>query len=150
MKCDRDEGLALAAEVVKLIQVAEMQKRVVVESFDLPAIAEVKTIDREIRTAALFEPRVSKPISTIRRLKMIDVACRHKADEIALHHTLASPRVVEQARSEGLQVVVWTVDDREWIERARAAGIKALIAITRALWCSIGGSRITSRMFTCL
>lgn len=128
MKCDRDEGLALAAEVVKLIQVAEMQKRVVVESFDLPAIAEVKTIDREIRTAALFEPRVSKPISTIRRLKMIDVACRHKADEIALHHTLASPRVVERARSEGLQVVVWTVDDREWIARARATGIKALIA----------------------
>jgi glycerophosphoryl diester phosphodiesterase len=128
MKCDPDEGPALAAEVVKLIRRAEMQERVVVESFDLPAIAEVKSIDKEIRTAALFEPRLSKPISTIRPLKMIDVACRHKADEIALHHTLASPRVVERARSEGLEVVVWTVDDREWIARARATGIKALIA----------------------
>lgn len=128
LKCESDEGPALAAEVVKLVRGSKIQQRVVVESFDLPAIAEVKRIEGEIRTAALFEPKLSRPISTIRRLKMIDVARRHEADEIALHHTLASPRVVEKARRDGLEVVVWTVDDREWIGRARAVGIKALIA----------------------
>jgi glycerophosphoryl diester phosphodiesterase len=128
MKCYPDEGTALAAEVVKLVRRAKMQERVVVESFDLPAIAEVKRIDGEIRTAALFQPRLSKPISTIRRLKMIDVACRHEANEIALHHTLVTQRVVEKAKREGLEVVVWTVDDPEWIVRARDLGIKALIA----------------------
>jgi glycerophosphoryl diester phosphodiesterase len=100
---------------------------VVVESFDLSAIAEIKRVDKGIRTAALFEPKLSRPISTIRRLKMIDLARRHGADEIALHYTLAGPRVVDKAKREGLEIVVWTVDDPEWIGRARSMGIKALI-----------------------
>ena len=59
---------------------------------------------------------------------MIDLARRHAADEIALHHTLASAGVIEKAKQQGLEVVVWTVDDPEWISRARSLGVKALIA----------------------
>ena len=128
MKCDAQEGAALAAEVAKLSRASRMSDRIVVESFDLSAIAEVKRLDAGIRTAALFEPRLSRPISTVRRLKMIDLALAVGADEIALHHTLAGPRMVEKAKQAGLEVVVWTVDDPEWILRARALGIKALIA----------------------
>ena len=128
MKCDAEDGPALAAEVVKLSRESRMADRIVVESFDLSGIAEVKRIAPGIRTAALFEPRLSRPISTVRRLKMIDVALAVGADEIALHHTLAGPRVIEKAQRQGLEVVVWTVDDPEWVARARALGIKALIA----------------------
>jgi glycerophosphoryl diester phosphodiesterase len=128
MKYDEAEGAALAAEVVKLSRESRMADRIVVESFDLSAIAEVKRIDAGIRTAALFEPRLSRPISTVRRLKMVDMAFAVRADEIALHHTLASPRVIEKAKRAGLEIVLWTVDDPEWIPRARALGVKALIA----------------------
>ena len=51
MKSDADEGAELAAGVVKCIHEFELANRVVVESFDLPAIAEVKRIDAGIRTA---------------------------------------------------------------------------------------------------
>ncbi len=128
MKCDAEEGPALAAEVVKVSRESRMADRVVVESFDLSAIAAVKRVDAGIRTAALFEPRLTRPISTVRRLKMVDSALAVGADEIALHHTLAGSRVIEKAQREGLQVIVWTVDDPEWIVRARALGVKALIA----------------------
>ena len=128
MKCNAGDVAALAAEVVRLTCESRLADRVVVESFDLSAIAEVKRIDAGIRIAALFEPKLSRPISTVRRLKMVDTALGVGADEIALHHTLASPRVVEKAKHEGLEVVVWTVDNREWIRRAGALGIKALIA----------------------
>ena len=128
MKCESVEGPALAAGVVDLIQETNLHEHVIVESFDLAALAEVKRIDGKVRTAALFEPKLSRPIATIRRLRMIDLARLHGADEIALHHTLASTQVVEEARRAGLEVVVWTVDDREWVERARVTGIKALIA----------------------
>lgn len=128
MKCDADEGAALAAEVVRLTRESRMSERVVVESFDLAALVEVKRIDPGIRAAALFEPKLSRPLSTVRRLKMIDIALGVGADEIALHHTLASPRVIEKAREAGLEIVVWTVDDPEWITRARSLGIKAVIA----------------------
>ena len=60
---------------------------------------------------------------------MIDIALYVGADEIALHHTLAvNRRLTEKAKREGLEIVVWTVDDPRWITRARALGIKALIA----------------------
>lgn len=128
MKCDKHEGRALAQEVVRLTNLAGLQKRVVVESFDLTAITKVKELDPSIRIAALFEPRLSRPFSTVRRLKMIDAALDVGADEIALHHTLASARVVEKARHKGLEVVVWTVADPSWIGIARSLDIKALIA----------------------
>ena len=128
MKCDAGKGATLAAEVVKLAREFRMDDRVVVESFDLSAIAEVKRIDAGIRTAALFEPKVSRPISTVRRLKMVDTALAVGADEIALHHALAGARVIEKAKRAGLEIVVWTVDGPEWIKRARELGVKALIA----------------------
>jgi len=128
IKCDADEGSALASEVVRLSREFQMADRVVVESFDLAAILAVKKVDTEIRTAALFEPKLSRPISTVRRLKMVDAALEVAADEIALHHTLAGPRVIEKATRQGLEIVVWTVDEPGWISKARSLGIKALIA----------------------
>lgn len=131
MKCEAGEvdgGAALASAVVRVTRAAEMADRVVVESFDLEAVAEVKRIDAGIRTAALFEPKLSRPISTLRKLKMVDLARGVGADEIALHHTLAGTRVVEKARQQGLEVVLWTVDDPGWIRRGRSLGVKTLIA----------------------
>jgi glycerophosphoryl diester phosphodiesterase len=128
MKCRSEEGEALAAEVVRQTRKSEMVDRVVVESFDHSAIAAVKRIDSGVRTAALFEPKLTRPISTIRRLKMVDAALAVAADEVALHHTLAAERVVEKARQAGLEVVIWTVDDPTWLKRAPALGIKALIS----------------------
>ncbi len=128
MKCETGDGDKLAEAVVSLTRAAEMTDRVVVESFDLSAIAAVKQCDSGIRTAALFEPKLSQPISTIRRSKMIAAALAAGAEEIALHHTLASDRLVQKSREAGLEVVVWTVDDARWIERARSLEVKALIA----------------------
>jgi glycerophosphoryl diester phosphodiesterase len=105
-----------------------LRERVVVESFALTAIAEVKKCDPRVRTAALFEPSLSKPVSTLRTQSLLKLARQHHADEIALHHTLARTKVLQAAKDEGYEVVVWTVDDLIWIERARANGIKALIS----------------------
>jgi glycerophosphoryl diester phosphodiesterase len=87
MKCDADEGMRLASAVVEQIDAQSMKDLVVVESFDLTAIQEIKRIERSLRTAALFEPKLSKPISTIRGQTIINLARQHGADEIALHHS---------------------------------------------------------------
>lgn len=128
LKCEPHEAVALATEVIQVIHEWEMSMRVVVESFNLTAVAEVKRIDAGVRTAALFEPRFSDPISALRPLRMIKLARECGADEIALHHALANRRLVEKALAEGFEVVIWTVDDPGWIKRANSMGIKALIA----------------------
>jgi glycerophosphoryl diester phosphodiesterase len=128
MKADAGQSDALAAAVARRLRETDILPQVVVECFELSAIKEIKRIYPEIRTAALFEPRLSRPISTLRRLRMIDLALDAGADEIALHHTLASSGVIEKAIASGLETVVWTVDDPKWIARARSLGIKALIS----------------------
>ncbi len=127
MKFDPGDVKGLVERVVAGIHNAQNADRVVVSSFDLSAIALVKKLDPAISTAALFEPKLWHPLSTLRRLKMVDVAVEHGSAEIALHHTLVSSRIVEKAKESGLPVVVWTVDAVKWIGRARRLGIKALI-----------------------
>lgn len=73
--------------------------------------------------------------ATLARTGLIDGAVAELSAEVLgrtgvgswLHHTLASRRLTEQARKSRLEVVVWTVDNPEWIERARSRGVKALI-----------------------
>jgi glycerophosphoryl diester phosphodiesterase len=91
-------------------------ERVIVECFDLNVLRQI-----QLRTAALFEPR----IYTDR--KVVERALEVGATVLALHHRLAKPPLVEKAHSAGLTVVVWTVDDPAWLARARAMRIEALI-----------------------
>ena len=67
MKADAGAGAELAAEVVRIIRQSPVRSRVVVECFDLSLIERVKAIDVSIRTAALFEPRLSKPTTMLPR-----------------------------------------------------------------------------------
>ena len=128
MKCAETQASSLAAAVVRQIGEQKMRDRVVVESFTHSAIDEVKRIDPHVRTAALFEPRLSQPVSTLRANVILDRARQLRADEIALHHTLARTKLIQAAKDEGFEIVVWTVDHAGWIERARDYGIKALIS----------------------
>ncbi|MGH9906525.1 MAG: glycerophosphodiester phosphodiesterase [Pyrinomonadaceae bacterium] len=126
MKSDRSEGSILAAATVRTIRQYSMNERVIVSSFDLSLVKEVKGIDSGIRTSALFEPKTLRSAALVRS-RLVERAGASGADEIALHHTLASRSLIETAHQAQLDVVVWTVDNPKWIERARSLGIKALM-----------------------
>jgi glycerophosphoryl diester phosphodiesterase len=125
MKCGSKDRAALATEVAKLIRAYSLVPRVVVESFDLAAIVEIKGLDPDIRTAALFDRKLSRPAPSTRW--MIERAIRCGAEEIALHRSLATRRTVQEAARRGLETVVWTADSPVWIERAIKSGIRAII-----------------------
>jgi glycerophosphoryl diester phosphodiesterase len=133
MKCALRDSRALAHQVVHLIHEYQLSTRVVVESFKLDAILETKKIDRDVRTAALFEPKLSRLVPSKRA--MIEEALACEADEIALHRSLATPRTVEEARRRGLHVVVWTADHPSWIGRALKYGIHAIITNVPGRMC---------------
>jgi glycerophosphoryl diester phosphodiesterase len=128
MKSDPGQGEELARTCCEALKQTPLKDQVIVECFDLEAIGTVKSIESSIKTAALFEPTLKNtPLASSSR-KMIDRALSVGADEIALHHRLATPRAVENAHAANLGVVVWTVDDLSWVSRARVQGIKALIS----------------------
>jgi glycerophosphoryl diester phosphodiesterase len=125
MKSDLRQSQMLAASVAELIQDYELYGRAVVESFSLESIRQIKQLDSQIRTAALFEPRLSRPAPFKRGL--IEKALAVEADEIALHRLLASGRALDEASRRGLKTVVWTADHPAWIMRAQRHDIHAII-----------------------
>lgn len=134
MKCGHRDRIALAREVAKLINHYSLKHRAIVESFDLASIAEIKRLDSAIRTAALFDRKLSRPVPSARRLIERAVDC--KAEEIALHRSLATRRQVEEASRRGLETVVWTADNPVWVERAIRFGIRAVITNNPARLCA--------------
>jgi glycerophosphoryl diester phosphodiesterase len=137
MKFGADESLVdLTQAVAQLIKEHKLHLSVVVVSFDLNAIAQIKQTDSAIRTGALFEPK-SDLTTVVRKKRMIKAAIAHGANEILLHRSIATRGAVRLAVEADLPVVVWTVDDPKWIGRARRLGIHALITNDPAIM--IGG-----------
>ena len=116
----------LARSVVRLINNCDLQSRVVVVSFNLIALAQVKAFEPSIRTGALFEPKRSAAKSISGR-RLIAAAIDCGANEILLHRLIASRRLIDLAATEGLRSVVWTVDDPKWLRRVASRGIHAII-----------------------
>jgi glycerophosphoryl diester phosphodiesterase len=126
MKFDAGESVApLAAEVVRRVRAYGLEDVCVVESFALEAVAEVKRVAPDLRAAALFERRLSRPILSRRRIIEAALACR--ADELALQRTLARPALVREARARGLRSIVWTADHPSWARRAVELGLRGVI-----------------------
>ncbi|HEX8844175.1 MAG TPA: glycerophosphodiester phosphodiesterase [Pyrinomonadaceae bacterium] len=134
MKCGPKDRTALAAEVARLARAHSLADRVVVESFDLAAIAWLKGYDPGLSTAALFDRKLSRPAPTARR--MIERAIGCGSSEIALHRSLATRRTVAEATAMGLRTVVWTADNPLWVNRATRYGIHAIITNDPARLCA--------------
>lgn len=126
MKCEEPERRAeLARAVVNLVREHKLGERVVVKSFEHDALAEVKKLAPEIRTAALFGRSWPRPFVPAAKILARADACG--ADEISLHRSLLRRATVERARARGFEVVVWTVNSPFWLRRAMALNLRAVI-----------------------
>ncbi len=114
-----------AARVVETLHEHGAEDNVVAESFTLAAVAEVRRIAPRLRTAALFERRLTRPLPATRALLARARACG--AHELALHHTLVNARTVAAAQQAGFPVVVWTVDNPARLRRLTSLGVRAVI-----------------------
>lgn len=112
----KESSAELASLCCQLVNEFSFVDRVVVECFELEVLRNIS-----LTTAALFEPRMFADRHVVER------ALEVGASVVALHHRLAKPALVEQARLAGLRVVVWTVDSPAWVALARTMGIEALI-----------------------
>ena len=125
-----DLNQELANRVVNVIRRHRMNRRAVVISFNLKTVAKVKENDASIRTGALFGP---KQRATKSARQMFAAALRCHADQILLHKTIFTRKMIDLALARNLVPVVWTVDDPQWIARAWGKGIHAFMTNDPAL-----------------
>lgn len=137
LKCDEATYKPLVAAVCDVIRDSPMLPRMIVKSFKLAAIPEVRHNLSDVQTAALFEPLI---MTILRRRKYIIAMAREfGAHQISLHYSLATRKLSELAAQAQMPVTIWTADNPKWIERCRQRVIGALItndparmALTRA------------------
>lgn len=125
MKCeDAARRPRLARTVVELIHKYDLASRVIVKSFALDSLCEVKRLAPEIRTAALFGRSWPRPLVPTARIIAESVECG--ADEISLHHSLLRGATIEAARQRGIEVLVWTVNSPAALRRALKLNLRAV------------------------
>ena len=127
IKTDPSQRDQMVRTCCDYIRRSSVKDRVIVECFDLEAIRTVKSINTDIKTAALFDSRLPLPSPLRLGRQLVERALEVEADEIAVHHRLATKTLTKIAKDADMKVVVWTVDNKSWISRAHAYGIAALI-----------------------
>jgi glycerophosphoryl diester phosphodiesterase len=125
LKCEPGEAHALATRVVETVHEHGSDRSCVIESFTLAAVAEVHRLAPRLRTAALFDRSLARPLPSARAILARARACG--ANEIALHHTLANARTIVAAQRAGFSVVVWTLDSAARARRLAELGVRAII-----------------------
>jgi glycerophosphoryl diester phosphodiesterase len=125
LKCELDNFRPLVAAVCDQIRSASILPQIIVKSFRLAAIPEVRRLLPGVRTAALFEPSIMTILR--RREHIVKMAREFGADELSVHRALATNQLCALASAAGLPMAVWTVDDARWIARSRQRAIRALI-----------------------
>lgn len=125
MKGSPAEVSALSETVAGILRRTEFLSQIVAKSFKLEAVEKIKILLPEVATAALFAPKI---LTVLRKQsRIIERARAHLADELSLHYSLATEKLVRQAAAEKMPTAIWTADHPIWVRRAADIGIHAII-----------------------
>lgn len=125
LKCRDHDVEKLSCAVARSIIDSGLVDRIIVKSFKLAVLPNIKRECPTVKTAALFAPKI---MTILRKEKyLVKIAAEFGADEISLHYTLATKKLVSKAEKRGLPVTIWTADSPRWVKRAIKLGIKTII-----------------------
>jgi len=125
LKCGEHDHLDLTAAVCELLKNSRVRPQVIIKSFKLSVITQAKILLPSVRTAALFAPKIA---SILRKEKhLVKIANELGADELSLHYSLATRKLMEKALKRGLSVNIWTINSARLLRRARRLGIASVI-----------------------
>lgn len=125
MKCRPFDSEETATSIARILSESPLLPQFVVKSFSLDALPFVHRVCEDLRTAALFAPKVMSIIRKEKRL--VNIATDLMAEGLSLHASLATKKLMKKARRAGLDVAIWTVDNPRWLKRAIELDVDTLI-----------------------
>lgn len=125
LKCRKEEMPDLVKAVCAQIKDDKLFRQIILKCFKLRALTLAKLEIPEIYTASLFAPKI---LNVFRKKKhLLEKAEDCLANEISLHFSLATQKLVRRAQSFGFPTTIWTADNPRWVKRAYKLGINAVI-----------------------
>lgn len=120
--------------LVVAIQKAKVEDRATIQSFDLRTISYLKSLKTKIRGSALFAPSYPQGIRLTLGFggsigsNIILAANSVKADIISPYHLYVTREFVKEAHDAGLEVIPWTVNDKEKMRILLDLGVDGIIS----------------------
>ena len=126
IKCENEMDVSPLVEAVcRDIAHSPLREKIIAGSFRLGILPRIRAVMPELKTAALFAPKIMR---LLRKEKyLIDIAREFGADHLSVHKSLASRKLARKAEKYGIPVTVWTVDTARWLPRAHKQGLLAVI-----------------------
>ena len=125
LKCSSADFEPLTAAVIGILKNSPLRSQIIVKSFELETIPKIRELCPAVKTAALF---TAKLLTILDKEKyLFGLAETVKADQLSLHYSLATRKLMEKAAAKNLPVTIWTVDNRNWVQRASDLGVRAII-----------------------
>lgn len=125
LKCREAEVERLSKAVCETISASNLLPQMIVKSFQLEAIPNIRQYCPKAKTAALFAPKIMTILRKEKRL--VSIASEIGADMISVHFSLATRKLMKKAGKKNLPVTIWTADNPRWIKRAFDLGLFAVI-----------------------
>ncbi len=125
LKCRESETEKLAKAVCAAISDSSLLPQIIVKSFQLEVIPQIRRLCPKVKTAALFAPKIMTLLRKEKRL--VNIAHELGADMISVHFSLATRKLMKKAEKRNLPVTIWTADNPRWIKRAFDLGLFAVI-----------------------
>lgn len=125
LKCKDSEVIRLSEAVCKVITASPLFPQIIVKSFKLGVIPAIKSLCPGVATAALFAPKI---MTILRKEKhLVKIAEEFGADQISMHYSLISRKLMKRIEKKEIPVTIWTADNPIWIKRALELGLRAII-----------------------
>ncbi len=125
LKCREPEIEKLSKTVCGIIAGSTLLPQIIVKSFQLETIPNIRRHCPQVKTAALFAPKIMTILRKEKRL--VNIAFELGADMLSVHFSLATRKLMKKAEKRNLPVTIWTADNPRWIKRAFDLGLFAVI-----------------------
>ncbi len=125
LKCRESDVEKLSKAVCEAISDSPLLAQMIVKSFQLEVVPQIRRICPKVKTAALFAPKIMTILRKEKRL--VNIAHELGADMISVHFSLATRKLMKKAEKRNLPVAIWTADNPRWIKRAFDLGLFAVI-----------------------
>ena len=125
LKCRDAEVEALCRAVCGIITPSPLLSRIIVKSFKLSVIPQMRFRCPGVKTAALFAPKVMRFLRKEKHL--VRIASELGADHISVHRSLVTRKFMKEVAKTEMSVTVWTADNPRWVKKAMRLGVTAII-----------------------
>lgn len=106
-------------KIIEMVKENNMENSVIITSRILSVLRNIKKNHPRIKVEALFNKRFFAN-------GVINKTKKAAADIVAPHYSITTRKLVEEAHKNGLEVHVWTVNNRRMIERLKRIGVDGI------------------------